>query len=272
MSCSRKFCGILSGLQENPPVHALNQTPASGTVKVLLKKNKMYLSGHFQDLSSPYIASHVHLGNPGINGSVVFTLTAKLAEDELSGKFDKCANKFVLTDEQKTALLNGQYYVNIHTVENPTGELRAQLLVTKKCNRRSCNCDCGCSHKKKCKQYVAVLSGDEEVPPVETEAVGKIIAILNCDTLTLNGSFTGLSSDYVASHIHEAPSGSNGPVVFNLTPVLNLPPLSGQYFTFSNKFVLTEEQKDTLKASGFYINIHTVDFPAGELRGQLVSL
>lgn len=260
---SRRFCGILTGLQENPPIHAVNQAPASGNVKVILKEHRMYVCGRFKNLSTPYTASHVHIGNPGINGPVVFPLTATLTNNQRNGSFDPCLNRFTLTNEQRDALLNGQYYVNIHTTQYPNGELRSQLLP----KRKSTRC-----HKSECRQYLAILSGAEEVPPVETEATGKIVASLNGNKLKLNGSFTALGSDYTASHIHRGAAGVNGPVVFNLNATLNLPPLSGQYFLSDNIFILTESQKATLNASEFYVNIHTIDFPNGEIRGQLVPL
>lgn len=260
MGRCKKFCGILSGLQENPPVYALNQAPAKGHIKVLLYKNNLYVSGRFSHLSSPYIASHIHQGAVGVNGPVVqgFPLEAKLSCDKLSGSFDSCRNKFSLTEEQKELLLNGQYYINVHSVNYPGGEIRAQILPKK---------------GKKCKQYIAILSGENEVPPVTgTQGTGKVVAVLNCDKLSLTGSFTALTSNYAASHIHQAPPGSNGPVVFALNPVTNLPPLSGNYYLIDNTFTLTNTQKVTLDASGFYINIHTANYPGGEIRGQLFSL
>lgn len=259
----RKFCGILSGLQENPQIHALNQSPAKGSVKLRLKGNKLYILGCFKNLSSKYVAAHIHRGNPGINGPVVFTLTTKVSCN--GGSFSPCLNRFILTEQQIVELVTGEYYINVHSINYPNGEIRAQIYEKSKTDK--CGCDSG-----KCKQYLALVSGTNEVPPTNSTASGKIFASLNGNTLTISGSFTGLSSNYVGSHIHQGAAGVNGPVLFTLNPVTNLPPLSGEYFTVNNVFLLTDNQKILLHQSELYVNIHSVNFPNGEIRAQLIAL
>jgi hypothetical protein len=67
--------------------------------------------------------------------------------------------------------------------------------------------------------FVAQLDGAQEVPPVTTAATGNGTVALNAagDTITANLSFTGLSSNQTAAHIHgPANVGVNAPVLFNL--------------------------------------------------------
>lgn len=264
----KEFCGILSGLQQNPPVYAVDAQPASGKVSAVLKGHKLIVTGKFKNLSSPLQpvgtvgAAHIHLGAPGTNGPVVFELTPTLRDDGLSGYFNPCYNRFTLTDEQKAAVKAGDYYVNIHTETYPDGEIRAQLLPK----------------IKYCKQYIAILSPANEVPPVtDSEARGTILATYNCGKLVLSGTFSGLTSPLLvvagsAGHIHEGAAGETGPVVFPLTIVADEDNLGGAVLRADNKFTLTSTQKDTLNAEGFYINVHTEDYPTGEIRGQLVPL
>jgi hypothetical protein len=66
-----------------------------------------------------------------------------------------------------------------------------------------------------------------------------------------------------AAHIHHAPAGSNGPIAVVLTP-----PTSG----FSSGCATVDRSliMEMLQSpSDFYVNIHTTDYPAGALRGQL---
>lgn len=259
MSCKRKFCAILSGLQEVPAV----TTNAIGNVKAKLKGHVLTISGSFRNLSSPLFpvgqlgAAHIHLGNVGQNGAVAWSLNVQNGPNNLSGKFLPCANTFVLTPEQVDLLNTGNYYVNVHTQNFQSGEIRGQLLPQSDC----------------CQQFVVNLSGANEVPPVTgTQGRGTIVATLNCRTLSLSGSFSNLSSGYVASHIHQGFSGNNGPVLFNLNATTLLPNTAGNYSRTDNSFVLTKEQVQLLKDGGLYVNIHTTNFPGGEIRGQLLAL
>ncbi|MEM8556485.1 MAG: CHRD domain-containing protein [Bacteroidota bacterium] len=122
--------------------------------------------------------------------------------------------------------------------------------------------------------FAATLSGDNEVPAVTSAAFGVAYATFNPDTneLTVTGSFEGLTDGYnfgIGAHIHEAPAGSNGPIVLALSPKINDDNASGAFAPGVNTFVLTETQVTALFDGNFYVNIHSVGFPSGELRGQL---
>ena len=113
--------------------------------------------------------------------------------------------------------------------------------------------------------YTAVLSGDNEVPPVVTAATG--VATLTIDTengdlgaVPLQVAFSGLSSGQTGAHIHQAPAGLNGGVVVGLS--LGSP--------LDTTVALDASAYDALVAEGLYLNIHTATFPAGEIRGQFV--
>ena len=112
-------------------------------------------------------------------------------------------------------------------------------------------------------------------------ATGDITATLDADTLmlTVSGSFSGLTSALMpvggmdsagnaesAIHIHEAPAGSNGPIFRNLSVVDNGDG-SGK---FSGRFQLASaEEARELLADQYYVNLHTVNNPSGEIRGQI---
>ena len=67
----------------------------------------------------------------------------------------------------------------------------------------------------------------------------------------------------VGAHIHRAPAGQNGGVVVPLT--------AAQNGTISDCRDVTRALADEIRKSpsSFYVNIHTVGFGAGAIRGQL---
>lgn len=77
-------------------------------------------------------ATHIHVGAPGENGPIIFTLaganiasrSATLTAADLQPQAAQGINTFA---EAMNAILGGQAYVQTHTSANPTGELRGQL-------------------------------------------------------------------------------------------------------------------------------------------------
>jgi CHRD domain len=112
--------------------------------------------------------------------------------------------------------------------------------------------------------YKATLSGQQEVPPANSQ--GRGTAQVNADTATNQASwrveFTGLSGPATAAHIHcGAAAGANAGVA---VPLGNNPssPITGQG-------AMTPAQMQQLQGGQCYVNIHTAANPGGEIRGQL---
>jgi len=114
----------------------------------------------------------------------------------------------------------------------------------------------------------ASLDGAQQVPPVMTTATGTgTIDFVGFDQSTgyeivnINLTFSGLTSPQNASHIHApAPPGQNAGIIINLNPDTQ---------TTNFQTTLLPMQRDALAAGMAYFNVHTVNFPNGEIRGQI---
>lgn len=118
------------------------------------------------------------------------------------------------------------------------------------------------------------LSGENEVrtdgSAVTGDASGRATVILKGNRLTVNGVYRKLSSDprVVAgspAHIHRGAEGTNGPIAFTLELVQP----GKQTGAFKLRTELTDAQAADFSAGLYYINLHTQNNPAGELRGQI---
>ena len=74
-------------------------------------------------------------------------------------------------------------------------------------------------------------------------------------------TFSHLSGNAIAAHIHLGKPGKAGPVVLALCG----PCRSGQ----RGSGMLTHAQLNRLEAGGAYVNVHTAKNAAGEIRGQV---
>ena len=132
--------------------------------------------------------------------------------------------------------------------------------------------------------FVAHLSGDEEVPPVATQAQGQAIFHLSKDGTELSYELIAANiEDLVMSHIHLATAGQNGPIVAWLYPSAPPPQLiPGRFDGLLAEGTITaadlvgplagkplSDLIDAMREGGTYVNIHTVQYPAGEIRGQI---
>jgi hypothetical protein len=114
--------------------------------------------------------------------------------------------------------------------------------------------------------YSATLSPSEEVPPA-ANSKGQGTAELRVDTktneVTWQLSYNGLTGPATAAHIHgPAASGSNAGVVVPFTGVAGAQSAQG-------KATITQAQYGDLAAGLYYVNVHTAQYPGGEVRGQL---
>lgn len=132
--------------------------------------------------------------------------------------------------------------------------------------------------------FRAHLSGGEEVPPVTTEATGQAIFQLSKDGTELSYKLIVANIQNVSmAHIHVAPEGVNGPVVVWLYPSGPPPQLiPGRSSGILGEGVITSDNLvgplvghslsdlvELIQAGETYVNVHTSQFPAGEIRGQI---
>ncbi len=120
--------------------------------------------------------------------------------------------------------------------------------------------------------FTASLSPLQEVPPNTSPAFGH--GDLAFDTVALTFTFNlsvhDLTASILASHIHQAPAGTNGPVIFNIGNASVYTPIGANEFTVSGSGSFTASQAAALLNEGLYFNVHTSNFPGGEIRGQIV--
>ncbi len=109
-------------------------------------------------------------------------------------------------------------------------------------------------------QFEIPLSGDQENPPVDTTSSGMCMATLNTNQTQF--SITCMHDvAAVAAHIHRAPAGTNGGVVF---------PFSDPSSPFSAVWNLSADNLADLLAGDLYVNVHSAANPGGEIRGQII--
>jgi len=113
--------------------------------------------------------------------------------------------------------------------------------------------------------FYTLLSADEESATTESPGSGRADFSLDRETLRLSWkvAFTRLTSPVTAAQIHgpQRPGTNAGPQI-DLAPKARVSPLEGSA-------VLTEAQLEYLLAGRMYVNLHTVRYPNGELRGQI---
>ena len=136
-----------------------------------------------------------------------------------------------------------------------------------------------------------IMSGAQEVPANSSTALGSMDVFYTRDTriLTYKVTWSGLTDSVVQMHIHgSSPSGFNAPVIQNIivaaTPngsvgngIFPQKTSAGKYTyaktgTISGTLLVDGvfiKEQDLLNGL-FYMNIHTIAFPGGEIRGQIV--
>jgi CHRD domain len=119
------FKVALTGAKQVPPV----QTAAAGTADLTYDPATRSLtwSVSYNGLSGPATMAHFHgPATEGKNGPPVIWLKEKGAAVESPIK-----GEATLTPEQAQQLMAGEWYTNVHTQANPSGEIRGQVMPPK---------------------------------------------------------------------------------------------------------------------------------------------
>lgn len=113
--------------------------------------------------------------------------------------------------------------------------------------------------------FAATLSGGQEVPQRQSNALGAGTVVVEPVTRSMIATLSTSGISGTAAHIHQGATGINGPIIFPLTETS---PGSG---IWTARATLTEAQFNTLRAGDYYFNVHSAAFPDGEIRGQITS-
>jgi hypothetical protein len=121
----------------------------------------------------------------------------------------------------------------------------------------------GDGHTQVTTVFRASMSGEQEVPPVATGALGAGTLSFDSPSRDIRGSISLDGMTATAAHIHEGAVGVNGPII---VPLVETTP--GTWSIPAGTW-LTESQATALAAGGLYFNAHSPAFPNGEIRGQI---
>jgi hypothetical protein len=231
------FHAALSGAKENPVVI----TRASGYAVIALSDAGTSLSYRvLLDDIEDVTAAHIHRVS---DGGVELPLTVG-AGGTISGTIDG------ITVDQMAGLLDGAYYINVHTTAHGGGEIAGPIVYFTPPTG-----------------YSALLDGASERPnPVDTDAIGVAsFTLVSTSTLTYSISISN-STAITLGHIHRGDVNTAGGVVHPLynsaTPLPELIPLTGSVDLDAQAMV-------DLLTGYLYVNFHTAAHPAGEIRGQI---
>ena len=222
-------------------------TDATGTGSLSLNADWTELEYHITIEGVAPTAAHFHNAAFDGNGAVVKTLDFSNSFT-IFGTWSGSDPTDPLTPELVTELLAGRLYLNIHTADNPSGEIRGNAVGFP--------------------VGFAILSGDNVVPSVSTEAQGSLVFVIVGESRDLLYSINIAGLTPTASHFHGAESGSNGSVLIPFGLIDNHAD-SGFAFGEPSPKDITDSLITEILTGNVYVNIHTSDNPAGEIRGQL---
>ncbi len=129
----KTFTAKLDGAQEVPAPPKPNAKAIGAGAFVLSSDGKeLGFALTYADLSGPAVAIHFHNGEVGKAGPVVQTICGPQNQNPLlgacpAGTAGTLAGVWKIPAEQADALLKGNLYVNVHTSDNPGGEIRGQI-------------------------------------------------------------------------------------------------------------------------------------------------
>ncbi len=134
--------------------------------------------------------------------------------------------------------------------------------------------------------FEATLDGAQEVPPNMTTATGSAFLMqrpddMGDDPFDIAIEVDGITLDELTlAHLHVGPPGMNGPIIFNLgepgafpdfwTGLTGSEQIAYDQAGVGTTAMIPEANEADLLAGNVYINIHTMEFPGGEIRGQLL--
>lgn len=116
----------------------------------------------------------------------------------------------------------------------------------------------------------STASGTATIVFVPTkDASGNITSAVGTATVSMQGFPAG--STITLAHIHTGATGVAGGIIVPFIPGANVPTVNGAA-SFTQTDTVTGDVLTSLmnNPSGFYFNVHTVQNPAGVMRGQLV--
>jgi hypothetical protein len=131
--------------------------------------------------------------------------------------------------------------------------------------------------------FFASLSGNDEVPPIQSTATGLATFITddNGTQVSYWVNITGLN-EITGAHIHNGSAGQNGDILVNLSGPESAE--NGQSAIISLKGNITSDKLQGplvgnelselvgLMSDGtVYVNVHTIEFQDGAIRGQIAS-
>jgi CHRD domain len=131
----QKFTAQLSGDQQVPPI----QTSASGSAWFKPMQDNVGFEVNVTDIQGVTMA-HIHSGKQGENGPPIVPLyKSDTPTGQMSGVLAQgnatadtfqgpMAGKSI--SDLVTVMQNGETYVNIHTQQNPDGEIRGQIMAS----------------------------------------------------------------------------------------------------------------------------------------------
>ena len=110
------------------------------------------------------------------------------------------------------------------------------------------------------------MDGLPETPPNSSPAFGYTFGTYDdvTNVLTIDVNASGFVAPITAAHVHRAPLGVAGPVIFPLTGATG-----GTSYTSHDVFNLNASQETDILAGLNYANVHSQVFPGGEIRGQI---
>lgn len=126
--------------------------------------------------------------------------------------------------------------------------------------------------------FEATLTGGAEVPSVDTDATGTATFEFDDGVMAFDLDVAGLTGA-TAAHIHgPADAGENADVIVGLfagpaggTGTINGDLASGTFTVsdFNTATISMDSLLVLMNNGNAYVNVHTVDHPGGEIRGQI---
>jgi hypothetical protein len=226
------FVTSLDGGKESPPV----ASNGSGSVWAVLSGDMKTLTYRvtYANLNSAFLAGHFHAAGTA-NGAVVKPLS--FTGNTAVGTWTDLPDSIVMH------LLKGEIYANIHSSTNSGGEIRGYLQAAQGVG------------------FTVAMDGLQESPSNTSTAQGTGWVVLDsAGSLTYDVTVAGLSAPLSAGHFHSLPSTN---VVHPIT------------FTDGSSSGVWAEIPDSIYTAltlrNLYVNVHTSNFPAGEIRGHVLA-